>query len=269
MELQIGNRIRELRKASGMTQEQLAEQIGISLQAVSKWENNIALPDISLVPALARIFGVTTDELFAYDLTEMREEIERYVREAVRLRESDPAESRRILEEGLRKYPDNDTLLNNLLYVLDCSKAPDETIRVASRLVEKTSESAIRCDALRFLAYAYKAKGDTNSAVKALEQVPEIYFSKLSELAFILSGKAKYDAAEKQKWLSFETLLQMMQKIAECYDADGKTDAASVEIERALALIAAMGEEEKIRDFSNYIIFFKKELKRIKEKQAI
>ena len=61
MELQIGNRIRELRKASGMTQEQLAEQIGISFQAVSKWENNIALPDISLVPALARIFGVTTD----------------------------------------------------------------------------------------------------------------------------------------------------------------------------------------------------------------
>ena len=61
MELQIGNRIRELRKARGMTQEQLAELIGISFQAVSKWENNITLPDISLVPTLARIFGVTTD----------------------------------------------------------------------------------------------------------------------------------------------------------------------------------------------------------------
>ncbi len=65
MELQIGNRIRELRKVSGMTQEQLAELIGISFQAVSKWENNIALQDISLVPTFARIFGVTTDELFA------------------------------------------------------------------------------------------------------------------------------------------------------------------------------------------------------------
>ena len=196
----------------------------------------------------------------------MREEIERYVSKAVKLRESDPAEGRRILEEGLRKYPDNDVLLNNLLYVLDCSKAPDETIRIASRLVDKSSESAIRCDALRFLAYAYKAKGDTNSAVKALEQVPEIYFSKLSEMAFILSGKAKYDAAEKQKWLSFETLLQMMQKIAECYEADGKPNAAAAEIERALALIAAMEEEEKIRGFSNYIDFFEKELNRIKEK---
>ena len=264
MELQIGNRIRELRKASGMTQEQLAELIGISFQAVSKWENNIALPDISLVPTLARIFGVTTDEIFAYNLTETHEEIERYVDEAAKLRESDPAEGRRILEEGLRKYPDNDILLNNLLYVLDYSKNPDETIRTASRLIDKTTESDIRYDALRFLAYAYRAKGDTDSAVKALEQIPEIYFSKLSEMAFTLSGKAKFAAAEKQKWLSFETLLQMMQKIAECYKDEGNSADAAAEIERALALIAAMDGEEKIRNFSNYADYFEKELRRIK-----
>ncbi len=264
MELQIGNRIRELRKASGMTQEQLAELVGISFQAVSKWENNIALPDISLVPTLARIFGVTTDEIFAYNLAEMHEEIERYVSEAAKLRESDPAEGRRILEEGLQKYPDNDILLNNLLYVLDYSKNPDETIRTASRLIDKTTESDIRYDALRFLAYAYRAKGDTDSAVKALEQIPEIYFSKLSEMAFTLSGKAKFTAAEKQKWLSFETLLQMMQKIAECYEADGKSADAAAEIERALALVKAMDGEEKVQNFSNYTAFFEKELRRIK-----
>ena len=48
--MNIGNKIRELRKQRGITQEQLAESIGISFQAVSKWENNIALPDITLVP---------------------------------------------------------------------------------------------------------------------------------------------------------------------------------------------------------------------------
>lgn len=52
--MNIGNKIRELRKQRGITQEQLAESIGISFQAVSKWENNIALPDITLVPVLAR-----------------------------------------------------------------------------------------------------------------------------------------------------------------------------------------------------------------------
>ena len=48
--MNIGNKIKELRKQRGVTQEQLADSIGVSFQAVSKWENNIALPDITLVP---------------------------------------------------------------------------------------------------------------------------------------------------------------------------------------------------------------------------
>ena len=69
--MNIGNKIRELRKQRGITQEQLAESIGISFQAVSKWENNIALPDITLVPVLASYFGVSMDELFDFNLKEI------------------------------------------------------------------------------------------------------------------------------------------------------------------------------------------------------
>lgn len=59
----IGKRIAMLRKEKGMTQEQLAERVGVSPQAVSKWENDISCPDISLLPQLAEILGTTTDEL--------------------------------------------------------------------------------------------------------------------------------------------------------------------------------------------------------------
>lgn len=59
----IGNRIAKFRKAKGMTQEDLANQLGISSQAVSKWENDASCPDISLLPQLCRVLGVTTDEL--------------------------------------------------------------------------------------------------------------------------------------------------------------------------------------------------------------
>ena len=55
--MNIGNKIKELRKQRGITQEQLANSIGISFQAVSKWENGIALPDITLAPILASYFG--------------------------------------------------------------------------------------------------------------------------------------------------------------------------------------------------------------------
>ena len=119
--MNIGNKIRELRKQRGITQEQLAESIGISFQAVSKWENNIALPDITLVPVLASYFGVSMDELFDFNLKEIEHAVRIITEKAYQYRESNPAESRRILEEGLKKYPENDILLNNLLYVFSLS----------------------------------------------------------------------------------------------------------------------------------------------------
>lgn len=59
----LGKRIAFHRKRMGMTQEQLAERVGVSPQAVSKWEHDLSCPDISTLPTLAEIFGVTTDEL--------------------------------------------------------------------------------------------------------------------------------------------------------------------------------------------------------------
>ncbi len=57
----IGNIIRELRCSRNLTQEQLAENLNITAQAISKWENNIGMPDISQVVPIAHFFGVSTD----------------------------------------------------------------------------------------------------------------------------------------------------------------------------------------------------------------
>ena len=63
MDMTIGKRIAHFRKEKGLTQEELAQHMGISPQAVSKWENDQTCPDISALPKLARLFGVTVDEL--------------------------------------------------------------------------------------------------------------------------------------------------------------------------------------------------------------
>lgn len=59
----MGKRIMTLRKEHGLTQEQLAEKLGVSAQAVSKWENDVSCPDISIIPQLADVLRVSTDEL--------------------------------------------------------------------------------------------------------------------------------------------------------------------------------------------------------------
>lgn len=64
----LGKTIKRLRTCKGETQEQLAEKLHISCQAISKWENSAALPDISLLPRISDHFGITIDELFDHKL---------------------------------------------------------------------------------------------------------------------------------------------------------------------------------------------------------
>ncbi|MCH5273753.1 MAG: XRE family transcriptional regulator [Lachnospiraceae bacterium] len=261
--MNIGDKIKELRKQRGITQEQLANSIGVSCQAVSKWENNIALPDITLAPVIAGYFGVSMDILFDFSLKEIELAVKAITDEACKFRESEPAKSRKILEEGLKKYPDNEILLNHLLYVLNYTENPDETIAAAGSLIERATESGRKYDALRFLAYAYKAKGDLKSAEAAINQLPDISFTKLTEAAYLFEGKTKFEAAEKQKWISFENLLQMMWKLAECYEADGKISKAIAETEKLLLLIPIIENNS----FDIYIEYFTKQLSRLKAKQ--
>ena len=66
--MDIGYKIKQLRFKHSLTQEQLAERLGISSQAISKWETAVSMPDITMLPVLAEVFGIAIDELF--DLTD-------------------------------------------------------------------------------------------------------------------------------------------------------------------------------------------------------
>lgn len=67
MELKISEKIKEYRRVFGITQEKFAQDIGISSQAVSKWERGDGYPDITLLPTIANYFGITIDELVGND----------------------------------------------------------------------------------------------------------------------------------------------------------------------------------------------------------
>ena len=84
MDQTLGKRIAANRKSLGLTQEQLAEKLGVTAQAVSKWENDQSCPDISILPRLAQVFGISTDALLGC------EEKEKIVHEAQVVEEDEP-----------------------------------------------------------------------------------------------------------------------------------------------------------------------------------
>ena len=74
-EIRIGEKIKAKRKEHGLTQEELANILGVTKAAVSKWENSDSYPDIAILPQIARLFHITMDELFGYTLEEKPSQI--------------------------------------------------------------------------------------------------------------------------------------------------------------------------------------------------
>ena len=261
--MNIGVKIKELRKQRGMTQEQLADRMCVSFQAVSKWENNVAMPDISILPMLARFFGVSMDVLFDFSLEEIEDKALEIAKESWKYRDDNDDKAREILIEGLSQYPDNDILLANLLYVTDCNERADEVLRIASKVVDITKDEAIKYDAFRFMAYAYKAKNDLDSAREILDRIPEIYFSRLSEKACVLTGEEKWNAACMEEGQALYILMLMKDKIAECYIEKGDLDSATKEYKRALGVLDAL---EAGADWDEWREQFGKKIKEIEDK---
>ena len=83
--MKIGENIRLLRQRKGLTQEQVAQRLGVTYQAVSKWENGTNTPDIALLPQIAALFGVTIDALFSLNMSEGLEGLPREDDDIIRI----------------------------------------------------------------------------------------------------------------------------------------------------------------------------------------
>ena len=208
--LQLGEKIKSLRKQKNISQEVFANYLGVSFQAVSKWENGNTMPDVTMIPAIASFFGVSTDELFDFNRMETEKQVEAICHEAYKYRFTDGAKSEKILREGLQRFPGNDIILNNLLYTMDYRERADEVITLCKTLIESTKDDSVKYDAARILAACYKENGHDQLVKPTLEIIPEIYFTKLELMATLLEGEDAYEAAQKQKNLSAEDLIDML-----------------------------------------------------------
>lgn len=220
----FGQIIKKLRREADMTQEKLAELLSVSAQAVSRWENDSAMPDIALLVPLANLFHVTTDYLLGVDISK-REQIIGDIR-----KEADGYSSRGyyekardILEDGLRQYPENYALMHDLLYVSDSqydqakqSEAEEqralaqeyrnEILRLGESLLAGCTDDLFRHDATQLLCYAYKDAGNMEKALKLAESMPYMCVSREFLLSAVKDGTERFRAKQRKIYMLLQFL---------------------------------------------------------------
>ncbi len=170
--MNLGNNIKELRTKNRMTQEKLAELLGTTSKSVSRWEQSITYPDITLLPLIASIFETTIDELLGYKLSEREQELADIKKEMDRLAEvGTDQEKLSFARASFAKFPNN---INIKEYLASC--LADEWINTREEalyneaetlclsIIDECSDVDIKYDAIFTLYYMYSNSGKPEKA---------------------------------------------------------------------------------------------------------
>lgn len=215
--MNLGNQIRELRKIKGMTQEQLAEKLNLSPQAVSKWELGGGCPDINLIPVLANLFNVSIDTLFGFDIAKREERVEEIRREANNYFWEDFEKCEKILKAGIEEFPASDNLKADLIDLYEChtrdgkrSEYVGKGIALAGQIIGEATDIFALCRAKSNLANFYLRDGRYVDAKEVINSLPTMYPYMLADkmrcCAYMLKGEDRLSAAKEWKIIENQEL---------------------------------------------------------------
>ncbi len=198
MTLHLGENFRTFRLQKGLTQEQVADAFGVSPQAISRWENGSAYPDVTLLPGIAMYFDVSLDTLLGMDKlrdADAVNEIHRRVHTLVS--EQRYAEAATLIKDSLKRYPNNSGLLIELCEVLSQTDNTDEAISVSEQVL-KLSEISMkaRSTITANLIFLYLRTDRKQDAELLLQTLPHVWESR-ELLKAELCDNAKYTEALK------------------------------------------------------------------------
>lgn len=183
MELVFGKRFKELRINKNLTQEKLAEFLGVSFQSISKWERGDNYPDITYLPVIARFFAVSVDYLLGYDEAVNEEEIKQKLYELDNSFDDEKRE--KILKELKEKYPGDFRVLLRLLgqyvFYADTADVDSEIISVYKNIQNNCTDDKIRICAKRYLIYYYIRQSNNPDSkickedyIRIIEEMPRM-----------------------------------------------------------------------------------------------
>ncbi len=233
----IGERIKYYRMEKGITQERLANELYISNQAVSKWERNASLPDVSLIAKIASILGVSCDALFVDSLEDVNKDISELIKSAEKLDISDTENFRcavSSLERALERYPKScslrlalaETYLKGIDF-LDYNGASytDRIINHGEYVLNNSDEMSEVFRSIQLLCYTYKITGELEKSKELAEQMPSLDICKEALLYHSLPSEQYKDGVASYIFKLLDTAETMINVLL--YPKDTK-DAANL-----------------------------------------
>ncbi len=224
--MQLYEQIRENRKKMGLTQEQIATYLGISTPAVNKWERGITYPDITLLPAIARLLKIDMNTLFSFDeeLTEV--EIKSFILSLVQMaHDGDLGAAFEAAEQKIHEYPLSNKLLYEVANILDAEvvllernsankTTYDEKVIDWYECAASSTEESIKYAAIGRLAKKYMKRSEFDKARMLVEKLPEgssektdfqvellLHQGETAEAAAVMQGKLLHDLEKVQRTL--------------------------------------------------------------------
>lgn len=201
MDIAICKRMRELRSHKKNTQEQLAAHLGVTIQAVSKWERGEGYPDIAMLPAIAAFYNVTVDHLLGVDEMAKEKKLAEYDSKDKKLRLAEAASERvQLWREAYQEFPNEPWVLHNLSWALrreSLTHNAEEIISLSERLLNEAKLSGEYFGAINNLCRAYSAKGNMEEAKRYAFMGGRYQGTENQLMIRILEGDA---AADFCKW---------------------------------------------------------------------
>lgn len=210
MNLKIGEIILNHRKEKGLTQEQLAEAVGVSTPAVSKWESGNSYPDITLLSPIARTLGITTDKLLSYQEDLNDTQILQYEKQMKELFDKNGFDTAYIqCEKLIHEFPNSNNLKYNLVQLYQrelvlCEVADEKqkakVINRATEIYEQilaSKDPKLTSAATVSLASIYMTTGRYDMAEQLLDSLPKTNVDTEALYSMLYMVQGKVDDAEK------------------------------------------------------------------------
>ena len=245
--LSAGANIKRMRLEKGLTQEEVAQHLGVSFQTVSKWERGDGYPDIEMLPAVANYFCVSIDELLGVSEQTKKEKYDEINSQwAENNKNGNHNENVALMREALKKFPNDALLLVQLSTSLEKTggtpeekeKNLRESIAVQEQIIKYCDDCEVRGATLYNICFAYNKIGETEKAIKQAEKLPNLFKGRENALVYFLSGD------EKNK-VSKEALIPLAWGIAHHMNSLAETENNPVYKKKAAEIIDIIFGDEK------------------------